>query len=77
MTKLERIARLEEIIATLEYRILNLEHPELSQPFIREAPSNKCPTCNIEFSGTMGYVCNRTDCPMIMVSFNSTTTPTG
>lgn len=35
------------------------EPPKYTQPTV----NNKCPTCGIEFTGSMGYVCPHPVCP--------------
>lgn len=73
-----KVEQLEAIVDKLERRIFNLENPinivfaedavDLGDPpdegFDDALLTNKCPTCRIDFTGQMGYVCNRTDCPM-------------
>lgn len=62
----DRLEQLEETIKLLETRITLLE----DTPFIPDAPdvfdpsTNKCSICNIDFSNTMGYVCDNMACPM-------------
>lgn len=37
--------------------------PEVHESPRYSAPSNRCPQCGIEFTGSMGYVCPVPDCP--------------
>lgn len=60
---IDKVNQLEEIVDRLERRVFTLENP-ITMVFDKEELPNRCPTCNIDFSGTMGYVCTRTDCPM-------------
>ena len=53
----QKIEKLEERITVIEKQM----YPWVPEP--EELP-NRCPNCKIDFTGTMGYVCNRTDCPM-------------
>ncbi len=34
-----------------------------NMPLIKQFPIVTCPTCGVNLSGVMGYVCPRTDCP--------------
>lgn len=56
------ILQLQRQIDELERRVKQLENP--NEWMIRTEPESKCSVCNIEYSGTMGYVCSRSDCPM-------------
>jgi hypothetical protein len=66
----DKVDQLATLVDMLERRIFTLENPDSEIPpewpglvDPPEVPSNKCPKCAIEFSGAMGYVCSRTDCP--------------
>jgi hypothetical protein len=52
----------EDIVKTANY-----EWSDWSDvPEVYNAPnygSNRCPTCGLEFSGSMGYVCPNVQCP--------------
>lgn len=37
--------------------------PEVHEPPVYSAPSNKCPRCTVELTGSMSYVCPVPDCP--------------
>jgi hypothetical protein len=47
-------------LAALEAKVF-----PLAVPLVRTEPlATRCNTCDLQFSGTMGYCCSRTDCPM-------------
>ncbi len=64
MTKKE----LETLVEQLEFRISMLESrvgaPHVPEPDVYDPFTNKCSICDIDFSDTMGYVCNNMACPM-------------
>ncbi len=61
-----KIARLETLVEQLEFRIAALEGTPVIPviPDVDSAYENKCSICNIDFSYSMGYVCDNTACPM-------------
>jgi hypothetical protein len=57
------ILQLKSQIEELERRVKQLENP--NEWKVRDEPLDPaCKVCTIEWSGTMGYVCTRSDCPM-------------
>lgn len=70
----ERIMALERLVAQqgeaiheFYVRLYNLEHPNhvpLDWPDNSDPLVTKCQSCGLEWSGTMGYVCSLSDCPM-------------
>lgn len=63
----DTVEQLETVINKLELRLFNLEQMVGTWPpvdvEIAEEPSNRCPKCNLDFTGAMGYVCSDTACP--------------
>ena len=56
----DKLDALEKKVANLEERVRNAER------FVPGGYWNVptgCPKCGLKFEGTMGYVCNRIDCP--------------
>ena len=71
LTIAERLDLLESANERLEGRILELETKigdwptdPFKFPEEPQAPDNRCRTCGLDWGGTMGYCCSRTDCPM-------------
>jgi len=65
-TLIERVDQLEGIIDKLERRIFDLEMltPKPAPiDFGDDTSKNACRVCGIEWAGTMGYCCSRSDCP--------------
>ena len=72
--QIDRIGALEKRLAELERRVKDLEPNRLGPPIVPvpfpepnpfpSDDSSTCPKCGMKWSGVMGYVCPRTDCPM-------------
>jgi len=68
----DRVTKLKEVVEYQNHIIEQYgkrldaieQHIQLTIPFDVDPTDNKCPTCELKFEGTMGYVCSRFDCPM-------------
>ena len=71
-TLLERIERLERMIGIAPSVLPTPFAPKfapykpfkLSTPSTFFGPENRCPTCDIDLTGPLGYVCAHPECPV-------------
>lgn len=53
-----------KILETADYQWSDWRDiPEVHEPPVYSASSNKCPRCTVELAGSMGYVCPVPNCP--------------
>jgi hypothetical protein len=60
----DEIDALKDQVSQLERRLFELENSPAAPIQDDDELNYKCRTCGLEWSGTMGYVCSRSDCPM-------------